>query len=74
MVVAQAGMGVWTIWSNKAADVATGHVVLGAACLALSSLLLLAAKRCEFIADRADEAKRSHSAAIDSGQAAAMAI
>ena len=74
MVVAQAGMGVWTIWSNKAADVATGHVVLGAACLALSSLLLLAAKRCEFIADRADEAKRSDSAAIDSGQAAAMAI
>jgi cytochrome c oxidase assembly protein subunit 15 len=56
MVVAQAGMGIWTIWSNKAADVATGHVVLGAACLALSSLLLLAAKRCVFVGDGADAA------------------
>ncbi len=56
MVVAQAGMGIWTIWSNKAADVATGHVVLGAACLALSSLLLMAAKRCVFVGDRADAA------------------
>ena len=45
MIIAQAGMGIWTILSNKAADVATGHVVLGAACLALSSLLLLAVKR-----------------------------
>jgi len=56
MVVAQAGMGIWTIWSNKAADVATGHVVLGAACLALSSLLLMAAKRCVFVGDGADVA------------------
>ena len=56
MVVAQAGMGIWTVWSNKAADVATGHVVLGAACLALSSLLLLAAKRCVFVGDGADAA------------------
>ena len=56
MVVAQAGMGIWTILSNKAADVATGHVVLGAACLALSSLLLLAAKRCVFVGDGAEAA------------------
>ena len=78
MVVAQAGMGIWTILSNKAADVATGHVVLGAACLALGSLLLMAAKRCVFIADRADAAgrlaKRSEGGAIDPGQAAAMAV
>ena len=30
LVCAQAGLGAWTIWSNKAADVATAHVVVGA--------------------------------------------
>jgi cytochrome c oxidase assembly protein subunit 15 len=78
MVVAQAGMGIWTILSSKAADVATGHVVLGAACLALSSLLLLAAKRCVFVGDGAEAAerlaKRSDGGAIDPGQAATMAV
>jgi cytochrome c oxidase assembly protein subunit 15 len=78
MIVAQAGMGIWTILSNKAADVATGHVVLGAACLALGSLLLLAARRCTFVADPANAAerlvKRSDDAGVDTGQAAAVAV
>ena len=78
MIVAQAGIGIWTILSNKAADVATGHVVLGAACLALSSLLLLAAKRCAFVAEAANAterlAKRSDGAAVDTGQTAAVAV
>ena len=78
MIVAQAGMGIWTILSNKAADVATGHVVLGAACLALSSLLLLAVKRCLFVSDVAEAAellaKRCDGGAIDPGQAAAIAV
>ncbi len=30
MIVAQGGLGAWTIWSNKAADVATTHMALGA--------------------------------------------
>jgi cytochrome c oxidase assembly protein subunit 15 len=30
LVVAQFGLGAWTIWSNKAADVATSHLLLGA--------------------------------------------
>lgn len=30
LILAQAGLGAWTIWSNKAADVATLHVVVGA--------------------------------------------
>jgi cytochrome c oxidase assembly protein subunit 15 len=30
LVLIQAGLGAWTIWSNKAADVATGHVLVGA--------------------------------------------
>ena len=78
MIVAQAGMGIWMILSNKAADVATGHVVLGAACLALSSLLLMAAKRCAFVAEAANAAerlaKRSDDAAVDTGQTAAVAV
>ncbi|RTZ63143.1 MAG: cytochrome oxidase biogenesis protein CtaA [Verrucomicrobia bacterium] len=78
MIVAQAGMGIWTILSNKAADVATGHVVLGAACLALSSLLLLAAKRCAFVAEAANAAERlakhSDDAAVDTSQTAAVAV
>jgi heme a synthase len=30
LVVAQIGLGAWTIWSNKAADIATAHVAIGA--------------------------------------------
>ena len=78
MIVAQAGIGIWTILSNKAADVATGHVVLGAACLALGSLLLLAAKRCAFVAEAANAAerlaKRSDDAGVGTDQVAAVAV
>jgi cytochrome c oxidase assembly protein subunit 15 len=34
-VLGQVGLGAWTIWSNKAADIATAHVALGATILAL---------------------------------------
>jgi len=30
LIFIQAGLGAWTIWSNKAADVATAHVLVGA--------------------------------------------
>lgn len=30
LLLVQVGLGAWTIWSNKAADVATGHVLVGA--------------------------------------------
>lgn len=30
LILVQAGLGAWTIWSNKAADVATAHVMMGA--------------------------------------------
>ncbi len=49
IIIGQAGMGIWTILSNKAADVATAHVILGAICLAIASLLLMMAKRCVFV-------------------------
>lgn len=35
LIVAQGGLGAWTIWSNKAADVATAHMALGAILLIL---------------------------------------
>jgi cytochrome c oxidase assembly protein subunit 15 len=34
-VIAQITLGAWTIWSNKAADIATAHVAVGAMMLAL---------------------------------------
>jgi cytochrome c oxidase assembly protein subunit 15 len=30
LIFIQIGLGAWTIWSNKAADVATAHVLVGA--------------------------------------------
>jgi len=35
LVACQLTLGVWTIWSNKAADIATAHVAVGATMLAL---------------------------------------
>jgi heme A synthase len=34
----QIGLGAWTIWSNKAADVATLHVLVGALSLVTGAL------------------------------------
>lgn len=39
MITGQIGLGAWTIWSNKAADVTTLHVALGALSLFLGGLL-----------------------------------
>ena len=39
LVLVQVGLGAWTIWSNKAADIATAHVVVGALCLVTGALL-----------------------------------
>ena len=79
MIMAQAGLGVWTLLSNKAADVATGHVLLGAACLALSCLLLMAAKRCVFVAGLANLSghlvkQEDVVEDVDSGEEAALAV
>jgi cytochrome c oxidase assembly protein subunit 15 len=45
LILVQATLGAWTIWSNKAADVATAHVVVGALSLALGGLLCIIAGR-----------------------------
>jgi len=39
MILIQIGLGAWTIWSNKAADVATAHMALGALSLLLGAVL-----------------------------------
>jgi len=38
LILGQAGLGAWTIWSNKAADVATAHVLVGALSLVTGAL------------------------------------
>jgi cytochrome c oxidase assembly protein subunit 15 len=38
LILVQAGLGAWTIWSNKAADVATAHVLAGALSLVTGTL------------------------------------
>lgn len=45
LVLVQAVLGASTIWSNKAADVATAHVVVGALCLANGALLSIVLSR-----------------------------
>jgi len=45
LIVAQGFLGAATIWSNKAADFATAHVLIGALCLATGALLTLVASR-----------------------------
>jgi cytochrome c oxidase assembly protein subunit 15 len=39
VIIVQFGLGVLTVWSNKAADVATAHVMLGALSLVMGALL-----------------------------------
>lgn len=43
LILAQAGLGMFTIWSNKAADVATAHVGLGALSLVTGGMLSIVA-------------------------------
>jgi heme A synthase len=45
IICLQALLGAATVWSNKAADIATFHVVLGAVTLALGTLLSMIALR-----------------------------
>ena len=48
LVLAQASLGAWTIWSNKAADDATLHVVGGALLLTVGALICIIAFRGHF--------------------------
>jgi cytochrome c oxidase assembly protein subunit 15 len=45
MVWVQAGLGAATIWTNKAADVATAHVALGALTFSVTAMTYLVVRR-----------------------------
>jgi cytochrome c oxidase assembly protein subunit 15 len=48
LLTAQIGLGAWTVWSNKAADITTLHVMVGASALLTGAFwCLIAARRTE---------------------------
>ncbi|HEY1171159.1 MAG TPA: COX15/CtaA family protein [Verrucomicrobiae bacterium] len=54
LITSQAIMGALTIWTNKAADIATLHVVLGAATLIFGSITTLCGFRCRNVSGRVE--------------------
>ena len=54
LVTTQAIMGALTVWTNKAADIATLHVVLGAATLIYGSLMTFCGFRCGMVSGRVE--------------------
>ncbi len=58
----QAILGAATVWSNKAADVATAHVVLGSLSLAMGALLAIVLFRCPLETKEAPAAADSDAA------------
>lgn len=50
LILVQIGLGAWTIWSNKAADVATAHQALGAVILMLTGLTVFRVFRLDYFA------------------------
>ncbi|MGV3774817.1 MAG: COX15/CtaA family protein [Verrucomicrobiales bacterium] len=55
MILLQAVLGAITVWSNKAADIATGHVVLGALSFLTGFMIYLTTRRLSQAAECRDE-------------------
>jgi cytochrome c oxidase assembly protein subunit 15 len=72
LILFQVGLGAATIWTNKAADVATAHVLVGALALAVGALWCAIAYRetVAAVCDRGTEQRRSPSAATIAAQPA----
>jgi cytochrome c oxidase assembly protein subunit 15 len=72
LIIFQVGLGAATIWTNKAADVATAHVLVGALALAVGALWCAIAYRetVAAVCDRGTEQRRSQSAATIGAQPA----
>jgi len=72
LILFQVGLGAATIWTNKAADVATGHVLVGALALAVGALWCAIAFRESVAAihDRRTEDRRSLNPAAIAAQPA----
>lgn len=76
MIFTQVALGAATIWTNKAADVATAHVMVGALSLvtgALWCIISFGRTSVTAVCDRRIEEWRSQSTATISGQAAIVA-
>lgn len=67
MVLGQVTLGVWTIWSGKAADIATAHMALGALLLAWSVLLsyrlILGGRTSDFVVPDVERSEKTCSLA-----------
>jgi cytochrome c oxidase assembly protein subunit 15 len=75
LIILQIALGIATIWTNKAADVATAHVLVGALSLVTGALWCIIAfgRNVAAVCDRRteeQEERRSQSAATISGQTA----
>lgn len=63
LILAQVALGAWTTWSNKAADVATAHVVMGALSLVTGALGCLICFR-RFVCDDASRSVDDSAASL----------
>jgi cytochrome c oxidase assembly protein subunit 15 len=71
LILAQAGLGAATIWTNKAADVATAHVVLGAISLVTGVFLTLISFRSHAFARNAPMVASGREKSVFAAEAAA---
>lgn len=76
LVLVQVLLGAATIWSNKAADIATAHVLVGALLLALGSILSILIARQTFGANSTarTQAKSRPSGSFAAGSSPALAL
>ena len=61
LILAQASLGAATIWTNKAADIATAHVAVGALSLVTGAMLTLVASRGTVLAEAISPAQPASS-------------
>lgn len=59
LIAIQITLGAWTIWSNKAADIATAHVAIGASIFILSGLITIIGYRACWDAKRPGSTRKS---------------
>lgn len=70
LIFTQAGLGIATVLSNKAADIATAHVAVGALSLAVGSVLsiffweLAAAPKAKYLTRQPESSRLSHAAGL----------
>ena len=70
LILFQAGLGAWTVWSNKAADIATAHVLGGAVSLVWGGLFYLALLRIFQMASEQSLIRNTGTVAVPAGSGA----